>query len=192
VLAERYGASLAPDLVVVFFGWNDHWRARGAIDAEKRIDARWESLYRRVKLLQLARKWFGGPEAPPLDATRVPPEQFAENLRAIAESFGRAGAKLLFVTAPTTHDRAVPDYLVERGFVGSKEEALAQHRAYAQIVREVAAASGAALLDLERALSEDARRERWFLEDGIHFTEEGRAAVAELCARRVSELALLR
>ena len=38
ILTDRLGAVLEPDLVIVSFGWNDHWQAYGNPDAAKHID----------------------------------------------------------------------------------------------------------------------------------------------------------
>ncbi|NUM46623.1 MAG: SGNH/GDSL hydrolase family protein, partial [Anaerolineales bacterium] len=58
VVAEKYGALLEPDLVVVQFGWNDHWLAFGKPDAEKSFapppewSLRVHRVYDRVRVLQ--------------------------------------------------------------------------------------------------------------------------------------------
>lgn len=57
ILAERYAGSLGPDLVVIQFGWNDHWAAIGAPDAAKLIQvptgppAMADALFRRLRTL---------------------------------------------------------------------------------------------------------------------------------------------
>jgi lysophospholipase L1-like esterase len=183
VLADRHAAELAPDLALVAFGWNDHWLARGAADADKRVDLRFEGLYRRFRLLQLVRRARDA-LAPPDDAPRpgrprVPREDFRANLRAMVERLRAAGAAVVLATMPTTHDLELPEYLVEQGFVAGREGALELHRAYNRDVREVAAESGAVLWDLERELEGRPDREELFLPDGIHFTEAGRLAVAK-------------
>lgn len=192
VLARRYGELLEPDLVVVYFGWNDHWLARGAPDARKSVELRFEGLYRSVRLLQLARKLHPGAPTPILDEPRVDRGAYAENLRAIVELFRARGATVLLVTAPSIHDLGVPEYLVEREFVRSAAEALELHEDYNRIVREIAEQSAAELFDLDLSLRTSPERRQWFLEDGIHFTEAGRHAVARLFAQRVQELGLLR
>jgi lysophospholipase L1-like esterase len=191
VLAERHLAELAPDLVVVYFGWNDHWLAHGAVDHEKRTAIRLEWLRRRSRLLQWVRSVTSPRAVPPLDVARVPPQRFEDNLRAIAAAARAAGARVVFVTAPSTHDLGLPAYLVERGFAASAAAALELHRDYAARVRTSAGDLGVDLFDLAAAMERAPERRAWFLEDGIHFTELGRHAVAELFVARVAELGLL-
>lgn len=191
VLAERHLSELDPDLVVVFFGWNDHWLARGAIDADKHVDLRFEGLYRASRTLQLVRKLTARGAAPALERPRVPLELYRENLRRIVELATACGARTLLVTAPSTHDLAVPEYLVARGFVATKEQALRVHAEYNGVVRELASELDVALCDLELELRADPQRARYFLEDGIHFSVEGRRAVAARCVQRVRDEHLL-
>jgi lysophospholipase L1-like esterase len=196
VLAERHARELAPDLVLVAYGWNDHWLARGATDADKEVDLRFERLYRRSRLLQLARRALGSlgwsRPAPVLGSNRVPLESYRENLRRIVATLREAGAAVVLLTAPSAHDLALPPYLVEKRFVARAEDAVEQHRAYNDVVREVARESGAELVDLEAELSSAPGRSALFQPDGIHFTEAGRAAVAEIVAERASRLPLFR
>jgi lysophospholipase L1-like esterase len=193
-LVERHGAELEPDLAAVAYGWNDHWLARGAIDAEKRIDPGSERLYRSSRLLQALRKlavereWISRAGVT-LTEPRVAPGSYRENLERIVASLRRRGARVVLLTIPSSHGRlGVPGYLVEREFAASAEAVLGMHRAYNEIVREVAGATGAELLDLAAELDGRDDVARWFLEDGIHFSEEGRAEVA----RRFVELARAR
>jgi lysophospholipase L1-like esterase len=196
VLAGRHAAELAPDLAVVAYGWNDHWLARGAVDAEKRVELRHEALYRRFRVLQLAqraREALGvAPRAPELAHNRVPLESYGENLRAIVARLRGAGATAVVVTMPTTHDLELPGYLVEQGFLARAEGALEQHRAYNQVAREAAAEAGAELFDLERELAARPDRRQLFLDDGIHFSEAGRLVVAGLFADFAAPLPPLR
>lgn len=184
VLAERHAAELEPDLAAVGYGWNDHWLAHGAADEDKRVGADAQRLYRRSALLQAlrrvadARGWTRK-DAERLDAARVPLDRYRANLERIAAALRERGARVVLFTVPTAHGRlGVPDALVERGFAPSPAAALSMHREYNEAVREAARASGAALLDLAAELDGRAEVAEWFAEDGIHFTEAGRAEVA--------------
>ena len=198
VLTEIYGraSAAAPDLVVVFFGWNDHWRAYGSVDAEKITTSgapRWNrftSLYHNVHLLQAA-TWIAaaisGGHDEPIESTRVPIEVYGENLTDIAAFFHEADVPVVLVSAPTSHyELGVPPYLVEQKFVRSADQAVAIHREYNQVVRDTAANGASYLLDLEAEFelfpSDDL--ERLFMSDGIHLTPSGLAVVAE----RLSEI----
>jgi lysophospholipase L1-like esterase len=191
VLAERYGALLAPDLVAVYFGWNDHWLAWGAVDADKRIDPSFERVYRWSRLLQAARKLADGvrgARATPLDRTRVPIDTYRANLTAICAAFSARGSKVVLLTAPSAIDlTGVADYLLSRPFARDAESVTRLHREYNAVVREVAAANGAMLVDLERDFEHGNDRARLFLADGIHLSDAGKLAVAQRFAEVVRE-----
>ncbi len=65
VLAELYGETLEPDLAVIYFGWNDHWRAYQTIDSQKVVTETrsvWASGFAAARGFRLgtgARKPFG-------------------------------------------------------------------------------------------------------------------------------------
>ena len=184
-VAELYAAKLKPALALVAFGWNDHWLAYGQTDANKKINLKLIRVYQDVRLFQLARKVLPSrpEEAMPIADVRVPIDQYRSNLEAIQRLLEGLGVEVVFLTAPTSHGlRGVPDNLVKMHFARDKESVLALHRRYNQIVREVASATGALLLDLEPEFELPAGM-RYFKEDGIHFTPKGR----EILAMRVAE-----
>ena len=185
VIAEKYAHLLKADLAFVCFGWNDHWLAYRATDAEMGSGpgaSFCRDLYRRSRLFQLIFDRVHGGERPPervVDKLRVPPEQFRENLAAIERALAEAGTSTVFVTAPTGHDtHGVPAYLVEERLAVDTMAVLNLHRQYAEMVREAAAASGADLLDLDRRLDALERQRDLFMADGIHFTRLGLQEVA--------------
>jgi len=186
VLAELYSAAMEPDLAVVCFGWNDHWQAYHTTDAEAAIgpvEQLIRDAYQYSRLLQLGSRIVGVvQDFDPggfLDQVRVPPDQYRENIRLIKRSFDTQGVPTIYVSAPTSHyELGVPDYLVEEGLAPDKESVIRRHRTYNRIIREVAEASGARVLDLEVELSHGDSLERVFLADGIHFTDEGLRMVA--------------
>src|SRR5262249_22120165 len=159
---------------------NDHWRAWGQVDAEKRIvmpepvlRRAGRLVYERSRLLQWLRAQAARvAPAEPLAEVRVPLADYGRNLMAIRAAFGAGKVPVVFRTAPTSHERiGVPDYLVSMKFAGRKDDVLTLHRAYNERVREVAAAAGAPLLDLERELASRADLAELFGADGIHLTE---------------------
>lgn len=203
VAAERYGRDLQPDLVFVYFGWNDHWRAWGAVDATKEVEvpetgwSRWAAgLYNESRFLQGARRLLdaslGGGRSGQLGALRVPKEHYERNLRAIHSLFSEAGVPVVFVTAASSHARlGVDPRLIEIGQVPTAEFGIRIHREYNRIVRRVAAATGAGLLDLAKEFGryDDATLRAVFVDDGIHFTPEGLGLVGERVAEAVRERA---
>lgn len=189
--AELYAERIEPDLALVYFGWNDHWRAYGASDAEKQVvlsdgllDRAYARSLRVSRLVGLAgwlRDGLRGVKREPSDFPRVPPDDYRANLRIIARQLSEAGATVIFVTAPTSFYRlGVPAYLVQAGLTPDAETVLAEHRAYNQIAREVARDESAYLLDLEAELDRlpNEELESIFRLDGIHFTPLGAQRVA--------------
>ncbi len=182
-VAQRWIAGLEPDLVAIYYGWNDHWLARGAPDSAKRPALAFERLYRASALLQALRKllvgvgWLSG-DAPLQDEPRVPLDEYRSNLVAIVALAREAGARVVLVTAPSTHDLAVPEYLLKHHFQRDAQAVVEEHRRYNEALRELAARHEAPLLDLERRFASRADREALMREDGIHFTEAGRVAAA--------------
>jgi lysophospholipase L1-like esterase len=200
VLADMYGERLEPDLAVVYFGWNDHWQAYQAIDSERAVPkppspwARYLGFAQQSRLMQglgsLLASLTDANE--PIGEVRVPRAQYQENLLAIQRLLGSRRVPVLFVTAPTSHYRlGVPDYLVDLKFVRDKESSAAMHRSYNETVREVAAATGSYLLDLERDFDSSDDLGAVFTRDGIHFTQAGLALVAKRVADFLGEVVLV-
>lgn len=202
-LAQRHAERLAPDLAVLYFGWNDHFPAFGAIDAEKKIrpsrgwGARaWARAQEEVRILQAlnwARVQLRG-ETRPIAELRVPIDQYEANLDWMGRHLDRMGAGVLLVTAPTSHYRfGVPRELVEEARFGPDGDTIvARHRAYNQRVRDLAAGRGWHLLDLERDLDRHPRLETLFWRDGIHFSAQGQAYAAHMLSAYVTEHVLRR
>ena len=197
ILADRYGEILQPDLVVVLYGWNDHWLAYGAKDSEKEIDlSPLSQLAIDLHQFRLAQGifWIGdrirGVQNVPINEVRVPLGEYRENLLAIEETFVRISAPIMLITAPTSHYRlGVPDALVEKLFAQDEETAVTLHREYNQVVRENAEEKGIILLDLEANLDSlpEGDLESIFMEDGIHFTPVGVLEVADRIVQTIEE-----
>lgn len=205
--AARYGLDLEADLAVVYFGWNDHWLARGPTDAERTVSvgsvARSE-LYRKLRILQASDrllrhlKGSGGDDRGGVTAGRyrVPIDRYEANLVGIVAQFSEAGIPVLLVTAPSSHaELGVPKYLVDAQMIEDVDTAVRVHREYNQVVRKVARSTGATLVDLEVELAGLPEPRKVFTADGIHFTNAGlqrvgkriaRAAQAQLEGRRRS------
>lgn len=189
---------LRPDAVTIYFGWNDHWLAWAAPDKELAalLDRQWRvlELVRLSRLLQallkLADRARGGRAGPAPDAPpRVSPEDYAANLRAIVRLVRAAGAKPVLVTAPTSltpkHPMTRRLVLETRNFHDPARIA-AVHSEYNAVVRAVAKETGAALADLDAALSgQDA-----FFTDGIHLSAAGHRRAAWLLDRKLRTLGL--
>jgi len=202
VVAERMLGKTRPDLAAVCYGWNDHWLAYGAPDSAKAAkgDPAPNWLRRAVTLsrvLQWAVKLRAAGHDVPLDQTRVNPGQYRRNLLEIGRLIEAAGGQVLLMTAATSHvHQGVPEQLVERHFAPSKEEIVALHKTYNEIVRGVAAERDWLLLDLAASADSLPRVGDLFTDDGIHYTDPGldwvTAQVSGLIARQVLPAALKR
>jgi lysophospholipase L1-like esterase len=184
-VAQRWLAKLEPDLVAVYYGWNDHWLARGAIDSQKGPAIAFERLYRSSALLQATRAMLvasGGlaEHAQASGANRVPLDEYTANLGAIVALARECGARVVLLTAPSTHDLAVPPYLLRHGFQRDAAAVVDEHRRYNQALREFARRHEVLLLDLDAQFAAREDRATLFLEDGIHFSAAGRIEVARI------------
>lgn len=177
VLAERYAERARPDLAFVMFGWNDHWLARGSTDAAKSSGT---AAALRVLSTQGSRvlQWIGSrggrEQSEILDVPRVSADEYRENLIQIAELVAAAGARAIFLTAPSDHARdGVPEALIADGLATSSATLIDAHDRYNDEVRRLAAFRGYPLIDLAREA--EARREiaSLFRADGIHLTVAG-------------------
>jgi lysophospholipase L1-like esterase len=174
---------IKPRIVTVYFGWNDHWFGFEASDAEARIVS--SPLYahlREVRVFQLlAKAWFEAVR-PPSRPLRVSPREFEDNLRSIARAARSHGIEVVLLTAPTSHRRgSEPPYLEER-WIESLDDLVPLHQEYVEVTRRVARETVTPLCDLARRFEEDVpegSRGRYFMDDGIHLTDEGNQKVAE-------------
>lgn len=164
-----------PDLLVVYFGWNDHWRSTGIADKDYAAAQAWW----RPRLLELFR---GRPAVPPL---RVEPADYLANLRGIASLVSRGGGQTVFVIAPQAINAENTGYFLKNGAIVPGDDPLALHRQYLAQVRTLSGEPGVILLDAEAqfaAIDEP----RWLLQrDGIHPTDPGHAVLARTLAEMV-------
>jgi lysophospholipase L1-like esterase len=157
-----------PDLVIVYFGWNDHWRSTGLTD--RQYAATLSPAHLRLASLLRRR-----PEPPPL---RVPLADFRDNLRALAEAVTRSGARALFLTAPA---HLVPENigrLRQNGYLLSGDDAGTLHREYTQAVRELDQGSGVRIFDAAEIFTAIDDPQILLHRDGIHPTDVGHAVLA--------------
>ncbi len=184
-----------PDLVTVYFGWNDHWLARGYQDkdqqaAQSPLGGGLGDGLTDMRLFQLIQSLIPRPTAGTDSAMRVEPDDYRANLRAIAATCDANKIQCWYLTAPHAFDLGVPPYLIESGEAKNLDDLLQTHRNYNQIVRDVAASQGDPLVDLERELDSMSKPEL-FLEDHIHLSRQGRLLVANRLAEELRNAGLL-
>lgn len=146
-----------PDVVVVLFGWNDHWLAKGFPDSDqvlgKKPDIAPPNPLARLRIYQLLNKIAAAAtvrlEKPP-SVLRVAPPDYRANLAEIIEATQRAKARPVLATAPSAIPTGeVPDFLTHLGFIREPQELKALHDEYNDIVREIARERSIELVDLD-------------------------------------------
>jgi len=184
VQLQRDILRLHPKVIVVFYGWNDHWMALGPNDPQLHVLKRFVWLADHSRIAQAALKAYVGiVSREGQRTTRVPPERYRQNLERIAALAHEAGVVPVFVTAASNYIPGhEPAYLQNR-FVARLADVIPLHQEYVQITREAAGRSGAVLCD---AAAEFARlpgtHDRYFRSDAIHYTPEGDAELGHVVA----------
>ena len=178
---RRTGLALSPQLVVAYFGWNDHFPCVYYTDSEQKLDPPWKvhlqaalrasRLYQALERFLLDLKY----ECKEQERPRVPLGEFEENLREIVRLARANGAEALLVTAaPLRSDEL--------------------HSRYVSVVRVVAKNTGALLADVEADLSARPleERERFFIKgDSVHPNAAGQALIARLICAAIEQRALV-
>lgn len=176
---------IAPPVVTIFYGWNDHWFGFGVEDKVV-ADLNSSVLYKLsdLRLVQLFTRACLGVSGARSDErpNRVSPEDFRGNLRAMVDLALAHGIQPVLITAPTSHERGKePRHLAFR-WLRKLDELIPLHQQYVAIVREVAAEKGVVLCDLEAEFARLPRAdvEASFKKDGIHFLEPGSERVGKM------------
>ncbi len=145
-----------PDAVVVLFGWNDHWLAKGFSDHRQKTGPPAASPVlepvSRSRVYQLINRMaaaLGSDKKRPL-VLRVPPDNFKANISAILSRAESKGAKVILATAPSAIETGkVPDYLVHNRFIKNEQDLKPLHSKYNRLVRELAGEKDIPLADLD-------------------------------------------
>jgi lysophospholipase L1-like esterase len=173
---------LRPKVIVIFYGWNDHWIALGPTDPQLRAAHRYLWLADRFRLVQLLLKArvamaTRNTERP----NRVPPERYRENLESIARLAHEAGITPVFVTAPSNHVAGhEPEYLLRR-HVRRLSDVIPLHQRYVELTREAARNQSAVLCDAAADFAAlPLPHDHLFKADAIHFTPEGDQELARI------------
>lgn len=183
-LFQRAGAELQPDIVTIYFGWNDHWRHEQSDRA--RMGWRMGSVSGRlINLLQNKRifmflLWAIKPEeAKERQRTgtgyRVPEAEYEQVLTEFVEEVKRVGALPILITAPR---RSLVPAVVESGHATSMEDAEQAHDRYCEISRQVGEVQQVPVLDLASEFA-GTECDAFFKPDGIHFQKDGLREVAQ-------------
>ncbi len=187
---------VAPAVVTIYFGWNDHWIGYGVADkdAARLTSSAALQILQRFRLVQLASKAIvsrdAGADARP---RRVSLEDFRANLKEMVAIAREHDITPVLITAPTSHEVGKePPQLAER-HLEDLSELVPLHRSYADVVREVARGEGVVLCDLAAEFDKlpSEKRYQLLMEDGIHFTPQGAKLTALVLYRCLADNGLL-
>jgi len=183
---QKMDRQLEPDIVTLYFGWNDHWLSPSAdrqlMGLEMRPFAgRIFEILRKKRFFKffifilnpvqhLAKREHEGQRV-----LRVPPEEYRSAMQAFVREIRTAGAIPVLITAPR---RSLTQEVVGKEYVRTIEEGNRTHDQYAEITRAVARDSQAELLDLA-AIFAGKECDAYFARDGIHFDQYALEGVME-------------
>ena len=192
---QRDVLPIRPRAIVIQYGWNDHWNYFGLQDKDAaRFLAPPQVALSQMRTAQLVNKALLARQqrsAAP-DQARVPPDDFRSNLRQMIHIARDNDIIPILLTAPTSHQIGQePPYLADR-WLTNLEDLVPLHQQYVQVVREVAAAENAPLIDLYQEFNQLPRPDldRLFKSDGIHPTSAGYQMIAELIDRQLTQAGL--
>lgn len=172
-ILESQALSWSPDLVTVYFGWNDHWLARGVEDKDQVAPQVTSGVLDGLRTFQFARYLKSGGTTAPANIMRVQPGDYADNLNHVGAQCATINAETWYITAPHALDLGIPPYLHSSGEITHPKDLIPLHRKYNSIVRDVAKKRGAYLIDLESEMDQ-LDKSQLFIEDHIHLSQEGR------------------
>ncbi len=165
----------SPDVTVVYFGWNDHWRATGMTDR-----AYAESMApNRPRLLTLLDRRSDVPDF------RVPADHYRENLETMIDELRAAGSDVVLVAAPSRFTGEARLRLVQTGYLLPDDDVAEIHARYLDIVRSFAGRDGVSVLSGDRLYDQLGRQIPLLHRDGIHPTDQGHAALGAALAEMI-------
>ncbi len=175
VLFDRLDPVLNPDIVTIYFGWNDHWLDATPMSQQMAVrmgavTGRLYEVFKRSRLFCFMIMAMNPTKPLAKNDTaqwvyRVPPEQYREGLATLIRNIKKSQAIPVVITAPR---RNLTDALVKKNYARSIEEAEKSHDEYVEITRDVARNEQVPLFDLAKLL-EDQEYDPLFAPDGIHF-----------------------
>jgi lysophospholipase L1-like esterase len=169
-----------PDLVAIQFGWNDHWQGpTGVADKDIRLPSpavfRLQQGLAHSRLYRLLRTAML-PKPPANASPRVPLEDYRRNLREMVQLVQRQGGRVMLLTAP---------------YLDNNEYWRDTHLAYIEATRQLAAETGATLVDLTPEFLHRPDLFLWPDSDKCHFGAAGAVIAAGMAAQAIIKHELL-
>ncbi len=191
-LLENEVLQWSPDLVTVYFGWNDHWLARGLEDKQQKNakPSAMVSALDSLRLFQLARMLRSGTSGDRVAKMRVEWEDYQRNLLRIGELCSQQGVETWYLTAPHALDTGIPPYLLTSGEILDPNDLIPLHQKYNAVVRAVGEANNAVVIDLESELDR-LDKSTLFIDDHIHLSQQGRLYVAQRLVQTLQQRGVL-
>lgn len=181
---ERDVVGLSPEVVTIYYGWNDHWIGFGIEDKNvafvKRVfGGRWSGS-RLVQLVTKAVVAMGARKT--AYPNRVSLADFESNLRSMVRQASEHGIRPLLITAATSHRRGEEPPELALRWLRDLDDLVPLHASYLAVVRPVAETEDAALCDAAARFAALPRPEleAAFMADGIHLTADGDHRLAEV------------
>lgn len=194
---KRDIVDIKPNIITIYYGWNDHWVGFGIEDKDvRKIN---ESLMfklnklRIVQLLNKARIALFMIEKTRL--LRVSIGDYKKNLTEISRIAKENGIIPVLFTAPSAHIKGKePKVLAER-WLDNLNDLIPLHNRYNSVVREVAQKENVFLIDLAAYLDQfpkETLQRVYFMKDGIHPNEIGHKVIAEIIYMHMDKFGLIK
>lgn len=174
-----------PDVVVVYFGWNDHWVAPQKTDAGQQVvrNTPFAKFLRKIdgsKLVQAGLFVADSLRPPPVPSFRVPLDDYTKNLREIIREIRAIPAVPILVTAPTNATRSTSwgEFIhLPRTLAEEYSSPYVIHQSYVAATKLVADEEHVPIVD---AAADFGASEGLIMKDHIHPTQTGYERIAEL------------
>jgi lysophospholipase L1-like esterase len=192
-LLETKALDYNPDLITVFFGWNDHWLMKSLPDREQKPPSTLAKTLDRSRLYQFLFYLYMEFRAKNIQSTfspddlRVSQMDYSINLKKIIDITREEDIDIVLVTAPTSirDKNDIPGFLIRDDLILEGMDLPALHESYNWMVRTLSEHRKLPLADCAKALEPDVQA--LMMKDGIHPNEEGHKRIAEVIYRTIQE-----
>jgi len=191
----------APDLITVYFGWNDHWRAINYPDKEQprvnKLVITLQETLNYARTYQFLNKTMSKtiresrPKNKPIFRTRVSINDYRSNILAIISTAKKKDIKVLLMTAPGALTSDNIDVYERLGLVTPEVDLIKLHQSYNDVIREIAASEEVKVVDLESIFNALPEKKTYFLKDGIHHREKGLSVIAHAIFAAINKNGML-